>query len=87
MSFPGHFGHFFFVDLDAQTGSGGQGDKAVLIVEDLGIGQIIQKVAALIVVDAQGLLLNEGVGRGGVQLQTGGQRDGAQGQWGATATS
>lgn len=57
----GAFGDVLLVDLDAQAWPSGNGDEAIRVVEHRGIRQIVEQVICDVVVDAEALLLNEGV--------------------------
>ena len=65
----GRLAHLVLVDSDAEAWQRVAIDVAILVAEDLGIFEIVQKVSALIVVNSEALLLNDGVRRAVVKLQ------------------
>src|SRR4029450_886814 len=75
----GPFRDIVLVDVDAQTGADRESDKAFGIVEHRAIGQIVEQITAHVVVDTEALLLDEGVVRTAVDLQTGGECNWAEG--------
>jgi hypothetical protein len=74
----GALGDIVLVDFDAQARASGNGDEAFRVVEHRPIRQIIEQVIADVVVDAEALLLNEGVVGTPVDLQAGGERNRAE---------
>ena len=69
---------FFLVDLYAQTRPGEKRCEAFLVVEHARIDDVIEEVAALIVVNAKALLLNKRIGRTKVHLEGGGEAERAE---------
>lgn len=67
------FLHQSLVHLYTKAGLLGQADKAVHELEILGVQRIVQHAAALVVVDADALLLNGRVVAGGIQIQAAGK--------------
>src|SRR5699024_2636966 len=63
------------VDLAPQPRPGRDGHHAVPIVEDGAVHHVVEQVVVGVVMDAQALLLDEGVVGPGVDLQAGGQGD------------
>lgn len=63
------FAKLLFVDGHAKTGQVAAEDAAVLIVEDGFVLQVVEHVRALVVVDAEALLLDDGVRRAVVKLE------------------
>ena len=78
VSFARAFDDVFLIDLNAQPGPRRDVDHAVFIVEDRGVGDVVEQVVARVVVDAQALFLDERVVAAGIDLQAGGERDRAQ---------
>ena len=78
VSFARAFDDVFLIDLNAQPGPRRDVDHAVFIVEDRGVGDVVEQVVARVVVDAQALFLDERVVAAGIDLQAGGERDGAR---------
>src|SRR5690606_17848000 len=72
------FDHVFLVDLYSQPRAIRNLDEAAFIFKYASVRQIVEEVVGLVVVDAEALLLDECVMAGGVHLQAGRQRDGAQ---------
>lgn len=56
MALPRHFDHMRLINLDTRAGTLRYFDKPVLVMEDILVGDVVQKVAALIVVNAKALL-------------------------------
>lgn len=81
------FHHIGLVDLDAETGTLRNGNEAVFVSEDLFVGDVVEDVVRLVVVDAEALFLDEGVIADRVDLQAGGKGNRPEGQCGASATS
>jgi len=59
----GRLAHLVLVDGDAESRQGVAIDVAVLVAEDLGVFEVIEEFGALVVVDAEALLLDDGVRR------------------------
>ena len=78
MAFFGGFAQFLFVDGHAEAGQTAAEDTAVLVVEDGFVLQVVEHVRALVVVDAEALLLDNGVRRAIVELEAGREGDGAE---------
>ena len=70
--------HEILVHLDAQARALRDGDVAIPVFEDRGVLQVVEQVAGGVVVDAQRLLLDEGVVADRVELQVRRQGDGAE---------
>jgi hypothetical protein len=66
------------IDLDAQAGRGEPLEAAVDEAQRLGVDDVVEHFGALVVVDADRLLLDEVVGRGERHLQTRRERDRAE---------
>ena len=64
-----------FVDLDPEPRPVGDLHVAIGVVEDLWVLDVVEEVVALVVVDAEALLLDEGVVAVGVDLEIHRQRD------------
>jgi len=62
------------VDFNPQSWSLRNAHIALVVGKDFGLRQIVQQIIALVVVDAQALLLDESVVRHRIDLQTSGQR-------------
>src|SRR5699024_2302921 len=75
MADGGALDHVVLVDLDPQPRPGRDGHHAVPIVEDGAVHHVVEQVVVGVVMDAQALLLDEGVVGPGVDLQAGGQGD------------
>ena len=60
-----------FVDFNTQPRAAGNGDKSIGIGEHRRIGDIVQQVVGLVVMDAQALFLDHRIGANRVQLQAG----------------
>src|SRR4051794_24353124 len=69
------FADLGFIDFHPQAGAGQAMDKTVLIFEDIRIDQVVQQIAALIVMNPQALLLDKSIWRAEIDLQAGGETD------------
>src|SRR5690606_24295676 len=78
MAGGGGAAHCRLVHLDAEAGAGGDQQLPVLEGEAVPGQRVVAQIALRVVVDAEALLLDEGVVADGVDLQAGGQRDGAE---------
>lgn len=84
----GGLDHLCLVHLDAEAGAGRDRHHAVRIGEDGRIDEIVEQVApGAVVVDAERLLLNEGVVADRIDLKTGGESNRAERTVRASATS
>jgi len=63
------------VDFDPEPGVLRQGDVAALVLEGRRVGDVVQQVVALIVMNVETLFLNERVRRAGVDLDERRQRN------------
>lgn len=59
------------IGIDAQAFAGGKFDESILVGEDRRILDVVEQIAALIVVNAEALLLDEDVGGAAIDLHTG----------------
>src|SRR5215216_1099773 len=66
------------VDLDTQARAAGDGDEAIRVREYRRIGEVVQQVVVDVVMNTEALFLDEGVVGAGVDLQAGGEGDGAE---------
>src|SRR4051794_21158443 len=69
---------FRLIDLDAESRPPGPIDEAGAVMEHGGIHQVVQKVAPLVVMNAEALLLDEGIRSAEVDLQGGSETDRAE---------
>ena len=65
----GRLAHLVLVDGDSESRQGVAIDITVLVAEDLGVFKVVEEVGALVVVDAEALLLDDGVRRAVVKLE------------------
>lgn len=75
------------VELDPQAGLGGHVDVALLVLEDVRVGQVVEDVTTPVVVNVKALFLDQCVRRAGVDWIQEASAIGPSGQWGASATS
>ena len=78
MPLPGLLGNYLFIEFDPQSRSPRDLHITVRTAEYAGVCEVIEQVAALIVMDPQALFLNKGVVADGVNLQAGSQSDRTQ---------
>src|SRR6185437_11533337 len=78
VSFAGPLADVVLVDLDAEARPGGDGDVPGGVGERAGFREVVEQVVGDVVVNAEALLLDEGVVGAGVELQAGGERDGPE---------
>lgn len=72
------------VDRDAQARAVGACERAALEAEGFRVGDVVEQFGVLVVVDADGLFLDEEVGGGEGDLEAGGECDRPSGQCGAS---
>ncbi|MND63827.1 hypothetical protein D3C80_551450 [compost metagenome] len=78
MAFLGSFDHIGFVDFDTEARPLRNADEAIGVMEDFLVGDIVEDIVALIIVDTEALFLNEGVVGDCIDLQAGGKGDRAE---------
>src|SRR5687768_9287806 len=67
------FADLGFVDLDAEAGLSEEMHKTVAVIEHRRVHEIVEQVAALVVMNAERLFLDEGIRRAEIDLQTRGE--------------
>src|SRR5579875_2374869 len=83
MAYCGSAPYRFLIDGNAQARPTRHRDIAVLIGKNCGVGQVVEEVCLLIIVNAQALFLDQHIVGTGIKLETGGERDGTKGAvWG-----
>jgi hypothetical protein len=63
------------VDFNPKPGSVGDLHEPVLVIEDVGIREVVKYVASLVVVDVEALFLDKGVRRDRIDVDTGAEGD------------